>query len=148
MVTIWIVLTHSSTGALIQFASNMLWTLNTVTHFVHNPQGFLQEEKSNGTFHCPVEDPSRCQGWNVTKCDWISPISNKNPKESPITKHPNRTSWERVINFDIYSTSTLKVSAEPPKVSKRTQKKTNDKDHAFAKWFKVPKHMALRKTTA
>ena len=47
----------------------MLRTLNTVTHFVHNlqghtrnPQAFLQEEKSNGTFHCPVKDPSRCQG--------------------------------------------------------------------------------------
>ena len=58
-----------STGALTQSASNMLRILNTVTHFVHNPQGhtrnpqaFLQEEKSNGTFHCPVEDPSRCQG--------------------------------------------------------------------------------------
>ena len=54
--------------------SNMLRTLNTVTHFVHNPQGhtrnpqaFLQEEKSTGMFHWPVEDPSSCQGWNVTK---------------------------------------------------------------------------------
>ena len=62
------------TGALTQSASHMLRILNTVTHFVHNPQGhtrnsqaFLQEEKSNGTFHCPVENPSRFQGWNVTE---------------------------------------------------------------------------------
>ena len=47
-------------------------------------------------------------------------------------------SWERVINFDICSKLTLKVSAEPTKISKRTQKKTNDKDRAFAKWFKAP----------
>ena len=63
-----------STGALTQSASNMLRTLNTVTHIIHNPQGhtrnpqaFLQEEKNNGTFHCPVKDPSRCQGRNVTE---------------------------------------------------------------------------------
>ena len=58
-----------SKGALTQSASNMLWTLNTVTHFVHNPQGhtrnpqaFLQEEKSNGTFHCPIRIPLVAKG--------------------------------------------------------------------------------------
>ena len=57
-------------------------------------------------------------------------------------------SWERVINFDTCSTLTLKVSAEPTKISERTQKKTNDKDRAFARWFRVPEHIPLRKTTA
>ena len=88
-----------------------------------------------------VEGPSSYQGWNVIKSP---PILNKNPKGSPITKDPNRTSWERVINFDTCSTLTSKDSAEPTKISKRTQKKTNDKDRAFAKWFKAPKHHALK----
>ena len=79
---------------------------------------------------------------------FFSQILNKNLKESPITKHLNRTSWERVINFDTCSTLTLKVSAKPTKISKRTQKKTNDKDCAFTKWFKAPEHTPSRKTTA
>ena len=80
---------------------------------------------------------------------WLNlPHFKKNPKGSLVTKHPNRTSWERVIDFDTGSTLTLKVSAEPTKISKRTQKKTNDKDRAFAKWFKAPEHMPLRETAA
>ena len=56
--------------------------------------------------------------------------------------------FNSLINFDTCSTLSVKVSAEPTKISKRTQKKTNDKDRAFAKWFKAPKHMPLRETIA